>query len=186
MLPIFLGRRFSLGQRGLASVLVIVALGLAPPARAQEAEVEPGPDAAGQISEPMPPRPMELLLEHRESLGLTAGQLDRLAAIRQRLAAANEPLVNRMLELRREWQQHRRTARRGGDGQNAARLDRIRTAAEPLRSRIQRNNRTAMQAVNRLLTREQRRALRAIVDERRKQDAASAAADGSLDADGSD
>jgi hypothetical protein len=179
------GRRLSLGQRTLAAVFVLAGLGLAPPALAQEAEVQSAPDLpTGRLTAPMPPRPMELLLEHRESLGLTAEQLDRLAAIRRRLAAANDPLVNRMLELRREWQQQRRAARRGGNGEDAARLDRIRAAAQPIHTRIQRNNRTAMQAVNRLLTREQRTELRAIVEKRRKLDAASPAADESLDAGG--
>jgi hypothetical protein len=165
--------------------LVLAALVLAAPAVAQEAQVQPKPDVpASQIAEAMPPRPLELLLEHREALGLTAAQLDRLAAIRERLAAANEPLVNRMLELRREWQQQRRAERRERNEHNAARLARIRTAAQPLHTRIQRNNRTAMQAVNRLLTRDQRAKLRAIVEHRRQMDVSPPDPDGSPDAGG--
>jgi hypothetical protein len=119
-------------------------------------------------------RPLELLLEHRESLALTSDQLSRLATIRERLVRANEPLVNRMMTLRREWQQQRAAGRRAARADNAAQLERIRSAAEPVRARIQQNNRTAMQAVNRLLNREQRTRLRGLVDERRRQDGAAA------------
>jgi mono/diheme cytochrome c family protein len=77
-----------------------------------------------------------------------------------------------MMTLRTQWRQARRAARDGGERQNPALRERIRTAAERLRARIQRNNRTAMQAVNRLLTPPQRAQLRAIVQERRERDAA--------------
>jgi len=130
---------------------------------------------------------MELLLEHGASLGLTPGQLERLAGIRERLATANEPLVNRMLTLRRQWQRQRGPAGQDRGAQRLAQLERIRAAAEPTHERIQRNNRTAMQAVNRLLTPEQRAHLRAIVEDRRARDvSAPAANDGSSDAGGND
>jgi hypothetical protein len=141
--------------------LALVLLGLPDAARAQEAPSDV--DAA-------PPRPLELLLEQRASLRLTTEQLDGLEGIRARLAAQNEPLVNQMLALRKEWQQQR--GQRGRRGEAAARLERIRADAEPIRAQIQQNNRTAMQAVNRLLTRNQRAQLRGIVEERRKRDAA--------------
>jgi hypothetical protein len=127
--------------------------------------------AAAQITEPLDDAgarsPMELLLEHRDRLELTPDQVDRLAAIRTRLAAANDPLVNRMVELRQQWQRERLAAHQAGRRPNPERMERIRTAAAPLHTRIQQNNRTAMQAVNRLLAPSQRARLRAIVEERR-------------------
>jgi hypothetical protein len=121
-----------------------------------------GQDLAGP---PVAPRPLELLIDHRDELALTAVQLERLDRIRTRLTRANEPLVRRMLNLRRQWQQLRFVA-----SPDRARLARIRTAAEPVHARLQANNRTAMQAVNRLLTGPQRQRLRAIVEARRQQD----------------
>jgi hypothetical protein len=116
-------------------------------------------------------RPLELLLEQRESLALSSEQLSRLEGIRSQLASANEPLVSRMMALRKEWQQQRQTTP-GGGAQSAARLDRIRSDAEPIRARIRQNNQRAMQEVNRLLTRDQRARLRGMVEERQRQERA--------------
>ncbi len=141
--------------RRRALLLALIFISIAGPSAAQDA-----PELAAQ--EPFRQSPLELLLEHRDSLGLTADQLARLDEIRQELAARNEPLIDRMLRLRNEWQEARRSARSG-----AGRLERIRTAAEPIRARIQRHNREAMQAVRRMLTPAQREHLRDIVEERR-------------------
>ena len=179
MPPRVFERRRPIPSRGRAFLLVSLLVGLGLPSLAGAQDL---PSAGAGT----PPRPLELLIEHRDSLGLTSDQLDRLGQIRERLANANEPLVNRMLTLRRRWQRERGIAQKEGGQQNQARLDRIRRAAEPIRERIQRNNRTAMQAVNRLLTREQRAQLRAIVEERRKVDGAEAPARGGSDAGGND
>jgi Spy/CpxP family protein refolding chaperone len=136
----------------LASAAVTV--GVLQPASAQTAL--PGADGA-------PLRPFEVLLEHQETLGLTEDQLQRLDRIRAWLVRANEPLVRRMLALRRQWQ--RDGALEDGRA-DAERRERIRAAAEALRARIARNNRAAMRSVNGVLTPEQRAELRAIVQER--------------------
>jgi hypothetical protein len=126
------------------------------------------PAAAQQA--PVSPTPLAVLLESREALGLTADQVERLQVLRDSLAGRNEPLVTRMLELRTRWQRERRGTGRAGAvlrlEQNAALLG-IREAAQPLNQQIQANNRAAMQEVNRLLTPEQRRRLRELVQERR-------------------
>jgi len=121
--------------------------------------------ATGLGDEPLP-RPLEVLLQQKEALGLTSDQLGRLDRIQQDLATQNEPLVTRMMALRTQWQQERRTAR-GGSPPNVTRVERIRADAEELRQRIQNNNRTAMQTVNRMLTQVQRKQLRQIVQQRR-------------------
>jgi Spy/CpxP family protein refolding chaperone len=128
--------------------------------------------------EPVARRPLELLVAHGAELGLTPAQLDRVNRIRERLGRTNEPLVRRMMTLRQQWQQQRLAAR-----QNRARLERIRAAAEPVHARIQANNRTAMRAVNRVLTPSQRAQLRAIVEDRRQQDGLPAPGDADAEAD---
>jgi hypothetical protein len=128
--------------------------------------------AFGQTEEPTeaapPTSPLELLLEHRSALELTSAQVGDLEQIREQLGSTNDPLVQRMMSLRSQWQQARRGAR-NGRAQAPERLERIRLQAERLRERIQQNNRDAMQRVNRLLTPPQRRQLRSIVQDRRQQ-----------------
>jgi Spy/CpxP family protein refolding chaperone len=122
---------------------------------------------AGPAGEP-PVRPLDLLLRQREALALTTGQLARIDEIRSRLASANDPLIERMLALRMQWQRARRMTGSAGGPPAAVRLRRIQTMASQIRVRIQRNNRLAMLEVNRVLTPEQRAQLRAIIDERRR------------------
>ena len=124
-------------------------------------------------------RPLDLILDHQQQLELTDQQLAQLDRIRERLVRTNEPLVRRMLTLRRQWQRQRLLS-----SPDPVRLARIRSAAEPVHARIQSNNRTAMQAVNRLLTRPQRQRLRAIVKDRREQGDAEPAASDEPDAAG--
>jgi hypothetical protein len=119
------------------------------------------------LEDAIPRSPLELLIEHQDALNLRPDQIERLSAIRARLAAANDPLVARMIELRRQWQQERLAAQRAGRRPNPRRQDRIRAAAAPIHTRIQQNNRTAMQAVNRLLAPPQRARLRMLVEARR-------------------
>lgn len=128
--------------------------------------------AAAQTAEPV--RPLELLLQQRESLALTPDQLTRLEGIRSQLAATNEPLITRMMTLRAQWQRARRATRKTDSPQAAALVKRIRASADQIRARLQHNNQMAMQSVNRVLTRDQRAQLKAIVDERRRQTGPSA------------
>jgi hypothetical protein len=146
--------------------IVIAGLGLARPWPAGAQETTPG------ALPPQPSiRPFELLLEQQTALGLTTEQLNSLDRIRERLTRANAPLVTRMLALRRQWQRGSRRELQDVTPQEAKRLEQIRAAAESVRSRIQRNNQTAMRAANRLLTAEQRSKLRTILRERRGQGA---------------
>lgn len=138
-------------------------------------------EAAAGNDPALPQSPLDLLLDQGQMLDLSEAQRDQLNGIRKRLAGRNDPLVQQMLQLRRQWQQESRAGR--GDGRRRApqRLQRIRNNAERIRERIQRNNRTAMQSVNRLLTAPQRAQLRAIIQERRRQ--APAGGDGNPDGD---
>jgi hypothetical protein len=131
-----------------------------------------------------PASPLEQLLEQRAALDLTTSQVGDLEQMRAELASTNGPLVQRMMDLRTQWQQARR-AERNGRAQAPQRLERIRTQAERIRQRIQQNNRNAMQRVNRMLTPAQRKQLRTIVQERRQPNAGRRAG-GGPNADGND
>ncbi|HEX5107724.1 MAG TPA: Spy/CpxP family protein refolding chaperone [Vicinamibacterales bacterium] len=113
-------------------------------------------------------RPLEVLRQQQSALGLTPDQLGQLDRIQAGLATDNDPLVSEMMRLRTEWQRERRAARNGRPP-DVSRIERIRSAAQDVRGRIQANNRTAMQKVNRLLTPAQRKQLRGIVEKRRQQ-----------------
>lgn len=141
--------------------VVLVALCLTGLPTAAFSQAEEPPEAA-------PASPLDLLIERRGALELTSAQVGDLQHIRERLASTNDPLVQRMMTLRSQWQQARRAARNGRE-QAPERLERIRVQAERLRDQIQRNNRDAMQRVNRMLTPPQRRQLRSMVQERRQQ-----------------
>jgi hypothetical protein len=127
----------------------------------------------------LPGSPLELLIERQSALALSADQLGRLEEIKSRLAAANEPLVARIMSLRNQWQRERRAAGRAGRAVDDQRIERIRTTAARVRTRIQNNNRTAMRSVNQLLTPEQRQRLREFVQERRQQNSGRRAGGGS-------
>jgi hypothetical protein len=157
------------------ALMVAVSLTALPTAAFSQPE-----DAAAAV----PTSPLELLLEQRGSLELTAAQVGDLQQIREQLASTNDPLVQRMMTLRSQWQLARR-ATRNGRAQAPERLERIRLQAERVRERIQQNNRDAMQRVNRMLTPAQRRQLRSIVQERRQQNPGRRAG-GGANADGRD
>ena len=144
-----------------AGLLVLVVLaGLVWPVAALAQEESPA-------DEPLA-RPLEVLLQQRTALGLTSDQLGQLGRIQDRLAADNEPLVNRMMDLRAQWQQQRR-AGRNGRPPDVPRIEQIRSAAKEIQGQIQANNQRAMRTVHRLLTPAQRKQLRGIVEKRRLQ-----------------
>lgn len=128
---------------------------------------EATPQAVGDTAQ-IQRSPLELLLEHRDTLELTPEQLAQLDLIRDRLRRQNEPLVGRMLTMRQQWQRERLAAQQGGAARETPQLRRLRARAQPVHDRIQQNNRAAMQAVNRMLTPEQRQRLRGIVEQNRR------------------
>jgi hypothetical protein len=128
------------------------------------------PAAAGAQplpGDPLRQRPLELLLEARETLGLTAAQVARLEEVKVRLDARNEPLVERLLVLRAAWQQERMALRLAGAAGESERLAELRQRSQQLLHEIEFGHRAAMMRVSRLLTPEQRLLLREMVRERR-------------------
>jgi hypothetical protein len=119
----------------------------------------PPPDRAG-------PSPLEWLLTERERVGLTPAQVERLQEVHRALARRNDPLLDRMVMLRAEWQRERLAMQRAGLRDETPRLRQIRSRVEPVFEQIQRNNQAAMQRVNQLLTPPQRQRLRTMLQQR--------------------
>jgi hypothetical protein len=111
--------------------------------------------------------PLEWLLAERERVGLTPAQVERLREAHQALSRRNDPLLDRMVMLRAEWQRERQAMQRAGLRDETPRLRRIRARTEPVLDRIQRNNQAAMQRVNELLTPPQRQRLRLLLQQQR-------------------
>jgi chromosome segregation ATPase len=129
------------------------------------------------------PPPLDIVLENRQTLLLTARQIARLDSLRTDLKARNEPLIADVLELRAQFQREQRAANRAAGRQQGAalrttpgqvqaqpqvaRLEQIRVTTQSLVQQIQANNRAAMQQANQMLTAPQRRRLRDLVEARR-------------------
>ena len=115
--------------------------------------------------------PIQTLLDHREEMGLTAEQVDRLEAIQARVVERNRPLVQRFLEIRRRWERARpanwRTLPPARRSQIRARFQSsIREESRALEERVQTNHRAAMLEVRAVLTNAQRRRLRSFLENR--------------------
>jgi hypothetical protein len=116
---------------------------------------------------PLNQRPLEWLLEARDTLGLTAEQVARLEQVKTRLDARNGPLIEQLLTLRAAWQQERLALRRARATEDSELLVQLRNRSQQLLMEIQLGNRRAMTMVQGLLTPDQRRLLREMVRERR-------------------
>ncbi|NJD09045.1 MAG: hypothetical protein FIB01_00920 [Gemmatimonadetes bacterium] len=104
--------------------------------------------------------PIQLLLAQRDSVALTPAQVKQLQQLDSELQQQNAPLVQSMLELRRELQpligmrpRDMTAAQREQFAKQAAR-------ARPIMQQVQENNRRAMERVSTLLTAAQKRWVR--------------------------
>lgn len=99
--------------------------------------------------------PVDLLLERRADVGLSAAQVERLQAVREELAERNRPLLAELLRIRQEVRG--KDASIGNATPEERALFRSRVAeARPLLQRVRQNNRWAMQRVGGILTPQQR------------------------------
>lgn len=163
---------FRRSTRVLARSLYL-SLALAPPAAPAALAAQERPDS---MVERARRGPMELLIQHRDSLGLTDDQVARLRDIRDRVSEANSPLVREMLEIRRDVRERLpEDARERRRGRGLRDLDpelrrelrpQIERARKLLRE-IRMHNRRAMRAVRDVLTQEQRERVRTWMRERR-------------------
>jgi hypothetical protein len=126
-----------------------------------------------------PRAPLDILLEYRAELALTAVQVARLDSIKAGLEAKNKPLIDRVLTLRAEAQREQRALNRaaGRRGQalrtdpmqtpaqpNTARLEQLRSEIQTLVKETNANNTAAMrEQVRPMLTQRQRQRLNQLI-----------------------
>jgi hypothetical protein len=126
-----------------------------------------------------PRAPLDILLEYRGELALTAAQVARLDSIKAGLEAKNKPLIDRVLTLRAEAQREQRAVNRaaGRRGQalrqnpmqtpaqpNVARLEQLRSEIQSLVKQTNANNAAAMrEQVRPMLTQRQRQRLNQLI-----------------------
>lgn len=110
--------------------------------------------------------PVELLLRNRDQLALSASQISRLEEIGQRMDLQNQPLIARLVEIRRGATGEPRPQHGTPEHQEANR--RRMEEAKPLMDQIRKNNHAAMEEVGEVLTSEQKAQVKQIIDERRR------------------
>ena len=128
----------------------------------------------GDPADPFSPganSPVQMLLDHRDEMGLTARQVARLEVIQGRVEERNRPLVQRFLEMRRRWERQRpadwQTLTPARRRQIQERFQSgIREESRALREQVQANHRAAMLEVRALLTIAQRQRLRTLLQSR--------------------
>lgn len=108
--------------------------------------------------------PVETLLEMRESLALSAAQVAGLERIDAAMEAQNQPLVRQLSAIRRQIRALGPRAEMSTE--QRARFEAHLEEARPLMRQIERNNRSAMKQVGRLLTKEQKDLVEEVLRER--------------------
>jgi hypothetical protein len=109
--------------------------------------------------------PIELLLVRSDTFQLSASQILSLQNLATRLAEQNAPLIQGLLEVRREIQPLMGTRPRDMTPEQRALFARQATRARPLMQQIHRNNVSAMARVSELLTPPQKRNVRRWLNE---------------------
>lgn len=99
--------------------------------------------------------PVDLLLERRADVGLSAPQVERLQAVRDELAERNRPLLAELLRIRQEVRGMDAPIGEATPEERALFRSRV-AEARPLLERVRLNNRRAMQRVGAILTPQQR------------------------------
>lgn len=151
-------------------LLILGPLLCAAPVAAQEQPQEQAlPPAHAEHGRRFERGPVEVLLRHRDQLGLTDAQVARLQALDARMEERNRPLVERLLEMRRAHRGERRDRERPLTEEERREMRRRKEQARPLMREIRQNNREAMSQVGEILTEEQKTRLREIIRERREQ-----------------
>lgn len=152
--------------------LTVLLAGLlaAAPALAQEAPSarERGESAAERMAH-RGHGPLEMLMEHRERLALTQEQIASLRAIEQRTAEMNQPLLQRMMQIRETALQEREKLEPPLTRDQRREMMSHMRQARPLLRQVRENSREAMREVGQVLNDAQKTALREIVAERREQ-----------------
>jgi hypothetical protein len=110
------------------------------------------------------PGPITTLLGLQEELDLTADQVARLREIDLRMDGVNQPLVERLMEIRGRIRAL--GPRREMTPENRALFDSYVAEARPLMRRIGENNKAAMEEVGNVLNQEQKDTIARLLKER--------------------
>lgn len=138
-------------------LLLLVTLGSAAPLAAQRH------DPPAEAREAVGRGPVQMLLRHRERLGLTDEQVVRLEALDRRMEERNGPAVARLLEMRRRIRADFPGRPRELEPARREEYRRRLEAARPLLREIRENNRAAMREVGEVLTPAQKKQVREIL-----------------------
>ena len=109
--------------------------------------------------------PAEHILSHRAELGLTADQVSRLEAIRDRSAARNEPHIEQLRQLREE-RREQRSAETGEQRREQRDRHEMPAGARAAMDSIRANHQAARQEAAAVLTEEQRSKLQEMMPRR--------------------
>lgn len=131
-------------MRSTAILILAISVGIAPAPAAAQARRH---DARSGD-------PLELLLSIGEALELTGTQATRIREIQRDLEERNRPLVERLVEIRRQIQEQQAASRVPGGGSRPSPTH-LEIARPPMRQ-IHINNRRAMEEVGALLTADQK------------------------------
>ncbi|HUE97576.1 MAG TPA: hypothetical protein VMN39_13025 [Longimicrobiaceae bacterium] len=121
-------------------------------------------DAQGRDHADAEDGPVHALIEMRTRIGLTDDQVTRLRALDSSLQARNEPVVSRLMAVRRSIRELGR--RRDFTSEQRAQYEAYLDEARPLMKQIRENNNAAMRQIGSVLTEVQRRQLSEILRER--------------------
>jgi hypothetical protein len=110
------------------------------------------------------PGPITTLLSLQSEIGLSAAQATELARIEVQMDEQNQPLVTRLVEIRRRIRAL--GSRRDMSAENRALFESYMAEARPLMRQIRENNESAMEQVGAVLTDVQKDTLRALLRER--------------------
>lgn len=140
---------------------------LATPLPAQERSHSHPPRSG--LGEAMESRgPLATLLRDREALRLTAAQVTQLEAVQQRLIQQNRPLVEQLLQIRRNLGEPPRIRPQEMTPEQRRQWERHVEQARPIMQQIRRHNHQAMEEVRSVLTPEQREQLRQRLEAQRR------------------
>lgn len=157
--------------------MALIALAMAAPVALSAQDAAPRHGAHGEHHRAGPRAgrmdPFARLLEKRQELGLTAEQVSRIEAIRSRLQARNQPLVERMQAARREAGVPERREARGGERprpteEQRTAMRQLRDRIRPLAEQVRTNTRAAMEEARAVLTEQQQAQVREWHQEHRR------------------
>jgi hypothetical protein len=146
-------------------MLVAIAMLIAVPLPAQQSPQHPGSESGRQARSHE--GPVQRLLVQRTALGLSADQVTRLEAIDRQMDETNRPLIQQLMQIRRQLPNRR--GREFTAEQRQTYRPQLQ-AADSLLRKIEENNMIGMRQVGQILTPDQKARVRVLLDRDRRTD----------------